>query len=114
MTYSPGPHDLPALAAAVLGAARADEHGRRADLLLRDGPLRQSIIALTAGSRLADHNAPAAATLQVLTGSVEVTSDSGDEPVMSGRLVQLTKERHGVRALEDSVFLLTTVTGIEE
>lgn len=31
-----------------------------------------------------------------------------------GQLDQLTKDRHCVLALEDSVFLLTTVTGVDE
>ena len=115
MTYSPGPHDLTALAQSTLDQARTDPHGRHGDLLLRDGHLRQSLIALTAGSRLADHNAPPAATLQVLQGAVEVTAGSGGEQRLhDGQLAQLTKERHGVLALEDSVFLLTTVTGVEE
>lgn len=115
MTYSPGPHDLTALTRSTMEVARADAHGRHGDLLLRDGHLRQSIIALTDGSRLADHNAPPAATLQVLKGALEVTADiGGDQRLGVGELVQLTKERHGVLALEDSVFLLTTVTGVEE
>jgi quercetin dioxygenase-like cupin family protein len=115
MTTSPGPHDLTALAHSTLEAARANPHGRHGDLLLRDGHLRQSIIALTDGARLADHNAPPAATLQVLQGSLEVTTGSGTEQRLGlGELVQLTKERHGVLALADSVFLLTTVTGVEE
>ncbi len=115
MTYSPGPHDLTTLIHSTLEAARANPHGRHGDLLLRDGHLRQSIIGLTDGARLADHNAPPAATLQVLQGSLEVTAGSGtDQRLGVGKLVQLTKERHGVLALEDSVFLLTTVTGVEE
>jgi quercetin dioxygenase-like cupin family protein len=115
MTYSPGPHDLPTLTSTTLAAALDNPHGRHGDLLLRDGHLRQSIIALTSGSRLADHNAPPAATLQVLEGSVEVTAGPGaDERLTAGQLVQLPKERHGILALEDSVFLLTTVTGLEE
>lgn len=115
MTYSPGPHDLTALTRSTLDVALENPHGRHGDLLLRDGHLRQSIIALKSGASLADHNAPPAATLQVLVGSVEVTAGSGtDVRLETGQLVQLTKERHGVSALEDSVFLLTTVTGVEE
>ncbi|MEV4900285.1 cupin [Citricoccus sp. NPDC055426] len=113
MTYSPGPHDLPALIRATLEAAQDSPHGRHGDLLLRDGHLRQSIIALTSGSVLADHNAPPAATLQVMQGEVVVTAGPGEDvSLQTGQLVQLTKERHGVTALQDSVFLLTTVTGV--
>ncbi|HEX6953931.1 MAG TPA: cupin [Agromyces sp.] len=104
--------DLNDLARTHLAAARADEHGRSAELILRDGPMRQTIIALRAGVELAEHNSPAAASIQVLTGRVRVT---GQEPteVAAGRLDVLTHTRHAVLALEDSVFLLTAVTGID-
>ena len=104
--------DLTDLAHTHLAAALADEHGRSAELILRDGPMRQSIIALRSGVELAEHNSPAAASIQVLAGRVRVT---GQEPteVTAGRLDVLIHARHAVLALEDSVFLLTTVTGID-
>lgn len=109
------PEDLATVADTILQTARQSEHGRHAELLILDGHLRQSVIALTSGSRLADHNAPAAATVQLLRGSIEVTTESGPAARLSqGQLGQLTKERHGVLALEDAVFLLTTVTGVED
>lgn len=115
MTSPTAPHDLATLADSILQTAQQNEHGRHAELLVLDGHLRQSVIALTSGSRLSDHNAPPAATVQVLRGAIEVTTDSGPPAHLSqGQLDQLTKERHGVLALEDSVFLLTTVTGVEE
>ena len=104
--------DLSDLARIHLAAALTDEHGRSAELILRDGPMRQSIIALRAGAELAEHNAPAAASLQVLSGRVRVTGQELTE-LSAGRLDALIHDRHAVLALEDSVFLLTTVTGIE-
>lgn len=115
MTSPTAPHDLNTVADDILQTALQSEHGRHAELLVLDGHLRQSVIALTSGSRLSEHNAPSAATIQVLRGAIEVTTDSGsDARLAQGQLDQLTKERHGVLALEDSVFLLTTVTGVEE
>lgn len=101
---------LDALVRTHLQAAHADEHGRSAELLLRDGALRQSILALREGTELAEHNSPHAASIQVLVGRVRVTGE-GDPVVSAGELHLLTHERHAVIALEDSVFLLTTVTG---
>ncbi|TNC18470.1 cupin [Georgenia sp. 311] len=101
--------DLTALTTSHLEAARADEYGRSAELLVRDGVLRQTVIALREGAELAEHNAPHAASIQVLVGRVRVTGEG--EPVLSsGELHTLTHQRHAVAALEDSVFLLTTVT----
>lgn len=102
---------LDTLAQSHLQAALASENGRSAELLLRDGALRQSILALREGTELAEHNSPHAASLQVLVGRVRVTGV--DEPALSaGELHLLTHQRHAVLALEDSVFLLTTVTGL--
>ena len=105
--------DLTALATTHLEAAHGSPHGRSAELVLHDGVLRQSVIALTAGSELAEHNSPPAASLQVLIGRVRVTGVAGPE-IAAGELVVLTHERHAVSALEDSVFLLTTVTSLNE
>lgn len=92
-----------------LALARQDPHGRSAELLVHDGVLRQTVIALTAGTELAEHNSPHAASVQVLVGSLVVTGmDEG--PLTEGRLAALTHERHAVSALEDTAFLLTTVT----
>lgn len=104
--------DLPRLIETHLAAARADEHGRSAELLVHDGPLRQTILALVEGARLSEHNSPDAASVQVLLGRVEVTGMTEPTPVAAGQLEVLTHARHSVTALEDSVFLLTTVTGV--
>lgn len=73
--------DLNALADEHLAAARASAHGRSAHRLLHEEPLRQTVIALTSGSALDEHNAPAAASLQVLRGRVRLTAASGDVEV---------------------------------
>lgn len=93
-------------------AAAADDKGRFAELIVHDGPLRQSILALRAGEELAEHNSPPAASMYVLRGRVQVTGQDQSE-YSAGELNALTHVRHGVRALEDSVFLLTTVTSQE-
>jgi len=103
--------DVQHLAAEHLEAARKAENGRSAKVVVHDGPLRQSIIALVAGIELAEHNSPPAASLQVLVGRVRVTGF--DQAVLAaGELSVLTHARHAVLALEDAVVLLTTVTGI--
>lgn len=104
--------DLVAAARSHLDAARASAHGRDAQLVVHDGVLRQTVLALTAGTELAEHNSPHAASLQVLTGRVRVTGVDESE-VAAGHLVLLTHERHAVLAVEDAVFLLTTVTSLE-
>ena len=70
------------------------------------------MIALAAGASLGEHNSPNAATLQVLRGRVRVESADGDVEASAGELWVLTHERHAVHAVEESAFLLTTVTGL--
>jgi quercetin dioxygenase-like cupin family protein len=101
------------VAAAHLAQARTSDRGRSAELLLHDGVLRQSVIALRGGTELAEHNSPHAASLQVLTGRVRITGqDAAETLVAAGELALLTHARHAVLALEDSTFLLTTVTSL--
>ncbi|WP_156727590.1 cupin domain-containing protein [Streptomyces apocyni] len=96
-----------------LANARLAEHGRSAQLLVHDDALRQSVIALTAGTALDEHNAPLAASLLVLRGRVRLTPASGEGAELSaGELCPLPKERHGLTALEDSAVLLTAVTAV--
>jgi quercetin dioxygenase-like cupin family protein len=104
--------DLDALTTTHLDKARTAEHGRSAEVVVHDGPLRQTVLALLEGVELGEHNAPPAASVLVLHGRVRVTALEGGEEVRAGQLRVLTHARHAVLALEDSVFLLTTVTSI--
>ncbi|GGV28999.1 hypothetical protein GCM10010277_11520 [Streptomyces longisporoflavus] len=104
--------DLYALVGEHLEMARGSAHGRSAELLLHDGPLRQSLIVLTTGHELGEHETPAAATLFVLRGRVGLTSTSGDLELGEGEFAPVPHERHGLRALDDSAVILTAVTGI--
>ena len=104
--------DIAELAQRHLDAARTDPHGRSAGVVAHDGELRQTVIALTAGSSLGEHNSPNAATLQVIRGRVRVESAGRRRRGSAGHLWVLTHERHSVHAVEDSVFLLTTLTGL--
>jgi quercetin dioxygenase-like cupin family protein len=103
-------YDLTALADDHLAAAHRSAHGRSAELLAREDPLRQSVIALTQGSALEEHNAPQAATLLVLRGQVRLTAVSGDTTLTQHELRAIPQERHGLLALTDAVVLLTAVT----
>ncbi|MHA7272340.1 cupin domain-containing protein [Arthrobacter sp. TMT4-20] len=93
----------------ALEEAMASDKGRSAKIVVHDGPLRQTIIGLRHGQVLAEHNSPPAASMYVLRGRVRITGQDQAE-VIAGDIVALTHVRHGVEAIEDSVFLLTTVT----
>jgi quercetin dioxygenase-like cupin family protein len=69
--------------------------------------LRQTVIALTAGSGLAEHNSPGEATLQVLRGRVRLTTAGQSAEAAAGDLLVIPPERHSLDALDDSAVLLT-------
>jgi quercetin dioxygenase-like cupin family protein len=104
--------DLGQLCEEHLTRARADPHGRSAHRVLHQGPLRQTVIALTAGSALDEHNAPIAASEQALRGSVALTTPEGEQIIRPGEIHEVPQQRHGLRALEDAVVLLTAVTAV--
>jgi quercetin dioxygenase-like cupin family protein len=75
-TQAPSALSLTELADEQLAVARTAGSGRSAHTVHggHEHALRQTLIALTAGSRLAEHNSPGEATLQVLRGRVRLTT----------------------------------------
>jgi quercetin dioxygenase-like cupin family protein len=69
--------------------------------------LRQSVIALAAGSVMADHLSPGEATLQVLRGRIRLTSGKDSWEARTGDLLDIPGDRQSIEALEPSVVLLT-------
>lgn len=94
-----------------LELARSARSGRSAHTVHggHDHLLRQTVIALTAGTELAEHNSPGQATLQVLRGRVRVSTAGDTWQGDPGDLLVIPRERHGLHADEDSVVLLTVL-----
>ena len=69
--------------------------------------LRQTLIALTAGSGLAEHNSPGEATLQVLRGRVRLTAAGDSVEAEAGEFLVIPPQRHSLDAIDDSAVLLT-------
>lgn len=95
----------------ILDEALAADNGRQAELVVNDGPLRQTLLALRAGTELAPHNSPPAASILVLKGRIDILGSEPDT-IMEGELKALSHVRHAVRAEVDSIFLLTAVTSV--
>lgn len=71
--------------------------------------LRQTVVALLADASLGEHENPGEATVHVLSGRVQLTAGTDIWEGRSGDLLIIPDARHGLRAIEDSVVLLTAV-----
>ena len=100
---------LTALAREHLEVARAASSGRSAHTVYggHEHSLRQTLIALKAGSELDEHEAHGEATLQVLHGRVLLTNQKAQWEGSTGDHIVIPDSRHGLTALEDSAVLLT-------
>lgn len=104
---------LPELAREQLQRAAAEVSGRAAVTVVggRQHHLRQTVMALTAGSSLSEHNNPGEASLQIVSGHVRLESSGGDAvDGWTGDLLVIPQSRHSLSALDDSTVLLTAVT----
>lgn len=95
------------VAGELLAEAREHHSRRAARTLASSTSMRATIIALASGAVLADHDAPSAATLQVVVGRVRVHTADREWTLEAGDLMPLPPQRHGLDALADSAALLT-------
>lgn len=102
---------LTALARQQLKAAADSPAGRGAATVYggHEKVLRQTLIALSSGQRLEEHDSPGDATLHVLVGRVRLSSgdDAWDGSPGDLLIIPDAPARHAVEALEDSAFLLS-------
>jgi quercetin dioxygenase-like cupin family protein len=83
--------------------------GHAAETVLggRDRVLRQTVVGMRQGSRLAEHENPGEATIHVLDGRVRLVSGAQSWEASAGELIIVPDARHSLEALEDSAILLT-------
>lgn len=100
---------LTALARAQLETARSTSNGRASKTIYggHEHSLRQTVIALTGGQELHEHENPGEATVHVLQGRVELRTDDVAWNGSAGDLLIVPDARHSLAAVEDSVVLLT-------
>lgn len=104
-----GAASLATLADEHVRIAREAPSGRSAQTLV-GGPgrtLRQTLLALSAGNGLAEHESPGDATVQVLRGRVLLSAGSEEHEGTVGDLLVIPRTRHRLDALDDAVVLLT-------
>lgn len=100
---------LTALVRHHLETASTASSGRSAHTIYggHEHSLRQTLIALRAGSNLNEHENPGEATVQVLHGRVTLVAGDTKWNGSPGDLMTIPESRHALEAVEDSVVLLT-------
>ncbi|MBI1378983.1 MAG: LuxR family transcriptional regulator [Frankiales bacterium] len=100
---------LDAVAREQLRLAHRAASGRSAETVYggHERVLRQTLIALTADTTMAEHESPGDATLLVVVGRVRLSSGSDEWEGRAGDLLVIPAARHTLDALEDSAVLLT-------
>jgi quercetin dioxygenase-like cupin family protein len=93
--------------------AGAAEHGRSAHTVHggHDRALRQTVVALRAGTTLHEHDSTLEATLQVLAGRIRLTAGGQVAEAVAGDLLAVPTQAHSLDAVEDSALLFTVALG---
>ncbi|HEX5407863.1 MAG TPA: cupin domain-containing protein [Pseudonocardiaceae bacterium] len=100
---------LDALAREHLERAATGSTGRSATTVFggHEQVLRQTLVALRAGTSLTEHDSPGEATLIVLRGRARLHAGDDTWEGRTGDLLIIPPARHSLDAVEDSVILLT-------
>jgi quercetin dioxygenase-like cupin family protein len=100
---------MEAVARRLLRSAGTAGSGRAAETVYggQQKALRQTVLALTAGSALAEHESPGEATLVVLRGRVRLGTATASVEGGEGDLLVVPPTRHSLEALSDAAVLLT-------
>lgn len=107
MTGHPEITEVNSAAKELLTEARGHDSRRAARTLVTGTAQRATLIALCEGASMSEHDAPPAATLQVVTGRVRLHTRDREWVLDENLLIAIPRQRHGLEALTDTVVLLT-------
>jgi quercetin dioxygenase-like cupin family protein len=107
MTDHPEVSQVDVVGAELLVDARGHDTRRAARTLVTGLAQRATLIAMAEGADLAEHDAPPAATLQVISGQVRLHTRDRDWVLGPHQLAAVPRQRHGLTAITDAVVLLT-------
>jgi len=100
------------LATQHLTEAQSRGSGRNSQTIYggHEHDLRQTLICLTEGHGLNEHESPGEATVQVLVGAIDFAVGDDTVRFAAGDYFVIPPARHSVMAATDAAFLLTVAT----
>jgi quercetin dioxygenase-like cupin family protein len=94
----------------MLDPALLARHGRTARTIVKEGPVRLTIMGIAAGGVLPPHSTDAHVTIHLLEGEVTFTARGREYPMNTGDvLVVASGVEHEARSAKGGVFLLTVL-----
>ena len=100
--------DLEAEQKRALEAAHAQSHGPASRTLLKDGPLRITLIILGPGGDIPEHSTEGPITVQPIHGSISFTVAGQAHELRPGTVLSVgAGVKHSVRSQNGGAFLLT-------
>ena len=92
----------------LLDSALLTSHGRTARTLVKEGPLRLTMMQLGAGGTLPSHSTDAFVTIHLIAGEVTFSARNSDHALKPGDVLVLRPGvEHSARSATGGVFLLT-------
>lgn len=87
-----------------------EQHGRSARTIVKEGPLRVTVIALAANGKMAPHVASGPITVQLLDGDITFEVAGKEYPLQPRELLVVAANvEHSVRSTSGGTFLLSVV-----
>jgi quercetin dioxygenase-like cupin family protein len=94
----------------MIDQALLAKHGRSARTLVKEGPLRLTLMAIGAGGNLPTHRTEGPLSIHILEGTVTFDANGTSYPLAAGDVLVLAAGvEHGARSTTGTLFLLTVV-----
>lgn len=102
--------DLVAEQQRAIDAAHADSHGPASRTLLKEGPLRNTVVVLASGGDIPEHTTEGPITVQPLAGSISFSVAGQRYELNPGALLAVGPGvKYSVRSANGGSFLLTVM-----
>ncbi len=106
--------DLPLYMSQIKEETSWKDGKRNAITVFKTNGLRILLIALHEGSEMARHTADGIISVQVLEGKIQFNTDQQSVELDKGRMLALHERiPHSVKAIQETIFLLTLTTTLE-